>query len=89
MRLKYSFELMDMGNEIIAVPVGENAGQLRGVVRLNKSGAVILELLKTDTTEDEMVNILAEKYENGRSDLSLYVHTVVEKLRKDGIIEES
>ena len=55
MKLKYVFETVDMGDEYIAVPVGRNANQMRGILKLNKSGSEILECLSKETTEEESV----------------------------------
>ena len=38
MRLKHFFETIDMGDEIIMVPVGASAQQVHGVIKLNESG---------------------------------------------------
>lgn len=87
MKLKYSFEDVDMGDEIISVPVGENSDQVQGVLKLNVGGREILNLLVEDTTEEEVVESLALKYENDREQLAQYVHNVISKLQKAGLLE--
>ena len=88
MKLHYSFENVDMGNETIAVPVGSSAEQLRGIIKLNKSGEEIFDLLKTDTTEEDIINFLSAKYEDDREILAGYVYSLIEKLKSFGLIEE-
>lgn len=88
MKLKYSFDSVNMGDEIIAVPVGDGAEEMHGVVKLNQSGNEIMELLKEDTTEENIINILASRYENNRKEIKEHVHLVLNKLRDAGIIEE-
>ena len=88
MKLKHTYADVDMGDGIIMVPVGKNADQVHGVLKLNKEGQEILHLLKTDTTESEIAAKLAEKYENDGEALQGYVHNAVETLRKNGLIEE-
>lgn len=88
MKLSFTFEMVDMGDEIIAVPVGPQAEKLHGIVKLNKSGKEILELLSTERTENEIIDALAARYEDERSILSGYVRSLIEALRKDGLIEE-
>jgi hypothetical protein len=87
MKLKYSFDAVDMGEETIAVPVGDGADQMHGVVKLNKSGCEIMDLLKEEITIDDIVNNLAAKYDNSKEELKKYVLHVVEELRKAGILE--
>lgn len=60
MKLKYEFVTTSMGDEITAVPVGDSA--FHGIVRLNAVGAEILELLKEDTTPEQVHRCLKERY---------------------------
>ena len=89
MKLKYSFETVNMGEERIMVPVGESANQVGGVIKLNVAGLEIVELLKKEKDEEEIVSLLSDKYENGRSAIAGYVHGVIETLREHDLIEES
>ena len=88
MRLKHFFETIDMGDEIIMVPVGASAQQVHGVIKLNESGREIVGMLSGDTAEDEIVKALSEKYENDPAVLEDFVHRVVDTLRKNNLIEE-
>ena len=47
MKLKNTFESVDMGNEIIMVPVGKSAEQVQGVLKLNAEGLEIMNMLET------------------------------------------
>ena len=88
MKLRVSFEIVDMGNESVAVPVGPGADQIHGVVKLNSEGREILELLKKDITENEIIDVLSSKYENNRDDLADSVHKVVRILIENKLIED-
>ena len=55
MKLKYEFTTTELGDEIIAVPVGDNAREFSGVLNLNSSAAAILKLLQKDTTVEQVV----------------------------------
>lgn len=88
MKLKNTFESVDMGNEIIMVPVGKSAEQVQGVLKLNAEGLEIMNMLEIDTTEEQMVDALAAKYENERDNLARYVQNVLNILRNAGLIEE-
>ena len=63
MKAKYTFEIMEIDDQMMAVPVGEEADELHGILKLNESAAAILELLKEETSEEEIVQKLLEKYE--------------------------
>ena len=88
MKLKLTFETVEMGDEIIAVPVADSANVLHGVLKLNKEGAEILEQLKDNTTEENIVKSLGGKYENDHESLAECVHTFIETLRNNGLIED-
>ncbi len=88
MKLKCVFDTVNMGEEIIAVPVGDSANQIHGVVKLNEAGKEIMELLKEDISEENIVAILASKYDNGLDYLKERVHQVIKVFRDAGILEE-
>ena len=87
MTLKYSFEIVNLQDDIIAIPVGERAEEIKGIVKLNESGREIFELLKEETTEAEIVNRLKAKYEDDSETLFHYVHSMIELLRKIGVLD--
>lgn len=88
MKLKYTFECVEMSDEIIAVPVGDMADQVHGVLKLNKEGHEILETLKIETTEQEIINILAKKYDNNIEQLSGYVHKTIQILKNANLLTD-
>ena len=88
MRLKSDFEFVDLGDEIIAVPIGKGAEEIRGVLKMNAEGMEIFDLLKKGNTDEQIIDILASKYENDRDTISGYVHAVLRKLRGAGLVEE-
>ena len=88
MKLKYEFETVDMGDEIIMVPIGQSTEQIHGVIRLNKEGREILDLLTNIISEDEVVDQLTCKYDNDRETIAEYVKSVIAVLRENHLIEE-
>jgi len=88
MKLKYTFETVELGEEVIAVPVGQGASKIKGVLKLNREAKEIFEHLKSDTNEEQIVDALVLKYENSRDVLLKYVQNMIETLRTHGLIEE-
>ncbi|MBR4711035.1 MAG: PqqD family protein [Clostridia bacterium] len=88
MKLKYEFEAVDMGNEIVLVPVGNSTKELGGVVKLNAAAQEIIDLLNTTPSEAAIVDALAAKYENSRDSLRSYVSSVLDTLRSNGLLED-
>ena len=62
MKLKYTFTTVNMGEEIVAVPVGDNAQEFHGVLKINDVAKDILEQLKEETTPENVHKYLKEKY---------------------------
>lgn len=77
-----------MGTERIAVPVGENARQFKGVLKINKEGEEILNLLKDDTTEESIVSYLENKYDTDAKVIKGYVESFLKTLREGNLLIE-
>ena len=88
MKLKCRFEMVDMGDEIIAIPVGETAKEIHGILKLNQSGKEIIEMLQDETTEKAIVDSLTAKYENDRGDIAHDVQLVIEQLKNQELIDD-
>ncbi|MBR3739585.1 MAG: hypothetical protein IKN04_03890 [Clostridia bacterium] len=88
MKLKCRFEMIDMGDELICVPVGEKSKEVQGVLKLNREGQEILEMLKNDISETGIVNALTAKYDNSVDNISFYVHRVIEELKANSLLDE-
>ena len=86
MKLKYTLETVDMGDEIIVIPIGEGASEVHGILKINKEGREILDLLKEDTTEETIIFTLSKKYENDHKELERYVHKAIEMLSSNGLL---
>ncbi len=62
-QLKCKLVLRSIAGETIAVPVGENAGRLHGMISLTSSGGVLLERLQQECSYEELVQAILDKYE--------------------------
>ncbi|MBR1739726.1 MAG: hypothetical protein IJ737_05475 [Ruminococcus sp.] len=65
MKLNKDFVTHDAGKESMLVPMG--GAKFSGLVKGNKMLGEVLELLKTDTTEEKIVSALRSKYEAPRA----------------------
>ena len=88
MKCKYVFEKMILDNEIVAVPVGENAADFHAVLNVNEEAMRILELLQNETTEEDIVSKLLSEYDTTDEEVRPLVQAFVEKLRQEGLLEE-
>lgn len=85
---------MKLKNEFITHMDGENqmmvdvSAKFSGLVRSNKTAAEIIDLLKTDTTEENIVSVMLKKYDVSESVLKQDVHRIIEKLKSISAIDE-
>ena len=88
MKSKYMFEKMELDGEIVAVPVGDNAAELHAVLNLNEEAMRILDLLREETTEQDIVSQLLREYESTEEEIKPLVSAYIAQLREEGLLEE-
>ena len=88
MKLKYQFEIMDMGDSFVAVPVGKNSDQFRAAVDLNDVGAKMLTLIAQSETPQEVHEKLCAEYpEDDVNDIGQKLCDFLNQLVREGILE--
>ncbi len=86
MKLKENFLVHSTGRETIMAPSGK-AG-FSGVVRGGKSFGIMLETLKNDVTEEEIVAALRGRFDAPEGVIEEDVKKTLEQLRKIGALDE-
>lgn len=85
MKLKSNFVTHNSGNEQLMICAG---GDFSGMVRSNSTAADIIDLLKTETTREEIINAMLANYDVEREVLERDVDKVLNSLRGIGAIDE-
>ena len=88
MKLKDGFVLHTVGNEHMMVATGEAAKGFNGLVRNNTTANCILEQLLQETTMEEIVTRICDKYEASEEVVMADVNRVIEEIRKAGFLDE-
>lgn len=88
MKLKYTFETMELDGEIMAVAMDCAADEDRVMLRLNGSAADILALLRDDTTEDAVVAGMLAQYDADEATIRESVQKYIQTLREANLIVE-
>ena len=90
MKIKTGFVLEKVGEEYLAVAVGNRAKEFSGFVRLNQSGAYFWKLLSEgDVTKEELVNAALRDFEGVTEEqLSADVDNLLKALIDGDIIEK-
>lgn len=85
MKLKDDFITRNMGDKQIMVSAG---GEFTGMVRSNKSAAFIVDMLKEETTLENIVDAMDKKYDTSRDVITADVKKILDKLRSIDALEE-
>lgn len=86
MKLKEGFITHETGEEQIMVGTGEV--RFAGLVRSNKTAAFIIDCLKVETTREEIVSKMADRYDASREVIAADVQHILEQLDSIGAIVE-
>ena len=85
MRISDDFVVQSSGGETIIVPVGSNS--FIGMVRGNKTLGAILEMLKDETTEEQIVASMKKRFDAPEEAIRRDVVKAIAKLREIGAID--
>ena len=89
MKLKNTYILTEIGDDTVAVPVGESTERSRQVVRLNKTAVEIWHGIEQGKTLEEIAEGFVEKYDGIDRDSALKnIQSVVNTLIEAGIVAE-
>lgn len=81
MRLNDDFIVFDVGGDVNLVPTGDAAQTYHGIVRCNKTVAFVIECLKTETSEAELLEKLKQKYEGDADHMAENLKKTLNTLR--------
>lgn len=86
MRLRPEFITQTIEGSLYLVPIGGE--QFNGFVRINQTGAFIIECLKEDTTEEKIVEEMLKRYKAPRDMIEADVKETINKLQQLNAIEK-
>lgn len=88
MRIVSGLILREIMGETVAVPSGDSARLLSGLIVLNDTGTFLLKLLQSEHTMEELVQAVLDEYDTdpvtARSDVTEYLAL----LRQHGLLVE-
>jgi hypothetical protein len=84
MKIKGEFILREIGDEFIAVSIGDN--DFDGVVNLTSSGVVLWQLLEKGCTLEDLVKALLENYNIDEITARTDVKEFVQKLENQDLL---
>ena len=87
MTLNPAFEIMQVADDYMAVPLGDEAQRFRGVVALSEPAAYLLKKMDVPRTEDDLVRLLTEEYDVAADAAREDVRRIVQTFLELGVIE--
>ena len=86
MKLNYHFLTHELNGETLIVPTA--GADFHGLIQGNKTLAAIAECLKSETTEEEVVDTLCARFDGDREIIAADVAEAIARLREIGAIDE-
>lgn len=87
MKLKKGIVTNSIDGENYAIATGEAAKNFNGLIKNNPTAAFIFELLKTDQTEDSIVEAVVAKYDVDAKTARADVNELLNLLKSKNLIE--
>ena len=88
MKLHGEYVVRTVLDSVVAVPVGETALQLGGMVMLNEVSRVIWTCLERETTVADIVAAVTDAFEVDAAEAKADVLAFIDQLRDAGLLEE-
>lgn len=88
MKLKNGIVTNSIDGESFAIATGDAAKEFNGLIKNNPTAAFIFELLKTEQTEDSIVDAMLEKYEVDEPIVRADVKELIDLLKSKNLIED-
>lgn len=77
MKLKYDFAVREIMGEYVLVPLGEGALEFAGMISTSETGALIVESLKKNVTQEELLSKILTEFnvdeETARIDMEVFL----------------
>ena len=88
MKIKDELMLREIAGNHIIVPVGGELVDLNAMININDTGAFIFKALETETTPEEIVNLMLKEYDIDIETAKNDVNEFIEILRKNSMLSE-
>lgn len=88
MKLCGEFVIRQVMDQTVAIPVGQTALQLNGMILLNDVSKVIWDCLECETDVESIVTALTDAFEVSADEARIDSLEILDKLRKMQLLEE-
>lgn len=87
MKIKQGFEVVNIAEEYLMLPIGKEAESFKGIVALSEEAAFLLNNMKSSKSEEDLVQLLLNEYDVDEESARADINTFLYALSAIGIIE--
>ena len=87
MKIKNGFVVRAVGDEHIAVPIGERAKEFHGMIKLNATAVFLWDFFKNDRTAEDAVKALTSEYDVSEEEAKKGVESFVSLIKENNFAE--
>ena len=89
MKIKKDYVIKTVGEDIVVVPIKDEAVRFNGIISLNKTGQFLFKTLQNyDLGEEDLLKIVTEKYDVDSERAKKDIHKFIQKCKYNGLIDE-
>ena len=88
MVLRQGFEIVNVADEWLIIPLGDTSINFTGVVAVNETTAFLLNKLNTPKSEEELIAILMDEYDVDAETAKQDIQKTFRKLIEIGVVSE-
>ena len=88
MKIKNGFVMKDVAGSKVVLPFGERQNDINGIITFNDVGAEVFNMLDGTNSVEEIVTKISRDYDVPYETVEIDVNRLIEKMRKQGLIED-
>lgn len=88
MKVKKNYVLKEIADQIVVIPIEEEAVKFNGIISLNNSGKRLFEKLQVKTSETELAEFLMSIYDVNEDKARKDVSDFIAIMREHNLLEE-
>ena len=88
MKLKFDFAVREIVGEYVMVPLGQGALEFGGMISTSETGAMLVEALKKDVSQQALLEMILNQYEIDEEAATADLNDFLSQLRKLNLLIE-
>lgn len=88
MRVSDQFILREIAGDSILIPVGKVAMSVKGLIALSETGAFLYNILKENSTHEDLVTALTSEYEVSKIEAVADIDAFLDQMRQLNMLVE-